>query len=177
MLAARTGGTEGVDAQVLHVQCKVHFLCLGHHGHRGGGGVDAALGLGLGHALHPMHPALVLEAVVGPGPFHRKDGFLHAAQLGLVEVEQFQRPAAALHIHGVHAQQTVGKQGGFLSPCPAPDLHDDVLFVPRVPGQQQNFEIIFQLCHILTFFADFLLYHLLEVRIGDGFFEQGFGLC
>ena len=176
VLAARTGGTEGVDAQVLHVQRKVHFLCLGHHGHRGGGGVDAALGLGLGHALHPMHPALVLEAVVGPGPFHRKDGFLHAAQLGLVEVEQFQRPAAALHIHGVHAQQTVGKQGSFLSPCPAPDLHDDVLFVPRVPGQQQNFEIIFQLFHILTFFADFLLYHLLEVRIGDGFFEQGFGL-
>ena len=44
------------------------------------------------------------------------------------------------------------------------------------PWQQQNFEIIFQLCHILTFFADFLLYHLLEVRIGDGFFEQGFGL-
>ena len=44
VLAARTGGTEGVDAQVLHVQRKVHFLCLGHHGHRGGGGVDAALG-------------------------------------------------------------------------------------------------------------------------------------
>ena len=90
---------------------------------------------------------------------------LWGSQLSLIEVEQFQRPAAALHIHGVHAQQTVGKQSGFLSPCPAPDLHDDVLFVPRVPGQQQNFEIIFQLCHILTFFADFLLYHLLEVRM------------
>ncbi len=32
-------------------------------------------------------------------------------------------------------------------------------------GQQHNFEIIFQFFHILTFFADFLLYHLLEVRV------------
>ena len=52
------------------------------------------------------------------------------------------------------------------------------LFVPWVPGQQQNFEIIFQLCHILTFFADFLLYHLLEVRVKCArFFQQSFGLC
>ena len=64
MLTARTGGAEGVNAQVLHIQRKVHLLCLRHYRHGGGGGVDAALGLGLRHPLHPVHPALILETVI-----------------------------------------------------------------------------------------------------------------
>ena len=165
VLTARTGGAEGVNAQVLHIQRKVHLLCLRHYRHGGGGGVDAALGLGLRHTLHPVHPALVLEAVICACTVHRDDGFLYAAKFGLVQVEQFQRPTTVLGVHGVHAQQAVGKQGGFLAAGTAADLHDDVFAVVHVLGQQQNFEIIFQLCHILTFFADFLLYHLLEVRV------------
>ncbi len=43
----------------------LHLLRLGHHRHRDGGGVDAALGLGLGHPLHPVDAALELEAAVG----------------------------------------------------------------------------------------------------------------
>ena len=57
-------------------------------------------------------------------------------------------------------------------------LHDDAFLVVYVLRQQQNFEIIFQLCHILTFFAQFLLYHSLKVRV-EGLvpFQQGFRLC
>ena len=140
--------------------------------------MDAALRLGLRHTLHTVYTALVLEAVVGPGTIHREDGFLHAAKLRLVEVEHFQLPAPALHIHGVHAQQAVGKQGSFLPSCAAADLHNDIFAIVHILGQQQNFEIIFQLFHILTFFADFLLYHLLEVRVKCArFFQQSFGLC
>ena len=176
VLTARAAGTEGIDAQILGVQRYVHLFGLRHDRHRGGGGVDAALGLGLGHALHPVHTALVLEAVVGPGTIHREHGFFHTAQFGLIQVQQLQRPAVVLGVHGVHPQKAVGKQGGFLAACTAPDLHDDAFAVVDVPGEQQNFEIFFQLCHILTFFADFLLYHLFEVRIGSGFFQQGPGL-
>ena len=177
MLTARTGGAEGVNAQILHVQRKVYLLCLRHYRHGGGGGVDAALGLGLRHTLYPVHPALVLEAVIRTCAVHRDDGFLYAAKLRLVQVEHFQRPAAVLGVHGVHPQQTVGKQGGFLAAGTAADLHDDVFAIVHVLGQQQNFEIIFQLCHILTFFADFLLYHLLEVRVKcSGLLQQSFGL-
>ena len=165
MLTARTGGAESINAQVLHVQRKVHLLCLRHYRHGGGRGVDAALGLSLRHPLHPVHTALVLEAVIRTCAVHRDDGFLYAAKLGLVQVEHFQRPAAVLGVHGVHAQQAVGKQSSFLAAGAAAYLHDDVFAVVHVLGQQQNFEIIFQLCHILTFFADFLLYHLLEVRV------------
>ena len=135
--------------------------------------MDAALRLGLRHTLHTVYTALVLEAVVCPCAVHCEDGFLHAAKLRLVEVEHFQLPALALHIHGVHAQQAVGKQGSFLPSCAAADLHNDIFAIVHILGQQQNFEIIFQLFHILTFFADFLLYHLLEVRVKCArFFQQ-----
>ena len=70
----------------------------------------------------------------------------------------------------------MGKQSCLLAACPAPDLDDDIFAVVDVLGQQQNFEIIFQLCHILTLFADLLLYHLLEVRIESLALEQGFRL-
>ncbi len=54
---------------------------------------------------------------------------------------------------------------------------NDFFAIVHILGQQQNFEIIFQLFHILTFFADFLLYHLLEVRVKCArFFQQSFGL-
>ena len=68
--------------------------------------------------------------------------------------------------------------GKFLAAGTGAYLHDDAFLVVYVLRQQQNFEIIFQLCHILTFFAQFLLYHSLKVRI-EGLvpFQQGFCLC
>ena len=135
VLAACAGGTEGINAQILHVQRKVHFLCLRHHGHRGGGCVDAALGLGLRHTLHPVHTALVFQTAVGPVAVHREDGFLHAAQFRLVEVEHFQLPSPALRVHAVHAQQAVSEQGGFFAARTAANLHDDVFAVVGIFGQ------------------------------------------
>ena len=70
VLTARTGGAEGINAQILHIQRKVHLLCLRHYRHSGGGGVNAALGLGLRHTLHPVHPALVLETVIRTCAIH-----------------------------------------------------------------------------------------------------------
>ena len=134
MLTARTGGAEGIDAQVLHIQRKVHLLCLRHHRNGGGGGVDAPLRFGLRYTLYPVHPALVLEAVIRTCAIHRDDGFLYAAKFGLVQVEHFQCPATVLGVHGVHAQQAVGKQGGFLAAVTAADLHDDVFAVVHVLG-------------------------------------------
>ena len=47
------------------IQRKIHLLGLRHHRHGGGGGLDAALTLGLGHPLDAVDTALKLEAVVG----------------------------------------------------------------------------------------------------------------
>ena len=42
-----------------------HFLGLGQHRHCDSGGVDAALGFGFGHTLHPVHAAFELQAGIG----------------------------------------------------------------------------------------------------------------
>ena len=139
--------------------------------------MDAALGLGVGHPLHPVDPALKFEAAVGPLPVDGKDGLPHPAQLGLAQVEQLHLPAMGGGVHAVHPHQTVGKEGGLLAAHPAAHLDDDAAAVVFVPGQQQHFERLFQLRHRLRFFADLLLYHLFEVRL-EGLVpgEQGFCL-
>ena len=45
-----------------------------------------------------------------------------------------------LGVHGVHPKQAVGKQGAFLAAHAAPDLHDHILFVIGILGQQQNLQ-------------------------------------
>ena len=72
--------------------------------------------------------------------------------------------------------QRGGKQRRFLAARAAADLHDNAFAVIDILGQQQNFERIFQFFHIVTFFADLLLYHLLKVRVEGFAFEQGFCL-
>ena len=140
--------------------------------------MDAPLRLRLGDALHPVDAALVLETVVCAPAIDREDGFLRAAKLSLIEVQQLHLPAPPLNVHRVHPHEAVGKQRSFLAAGTGAYLHDDAFFVVCILRQQQNFEIIFQLCHILTLFADLLLYHSLKVRI-EGFlpFQQGFRLC
>ncbi len=64
VLAAGAAGAEGVVAVVVGLEIDFDVLRLGQHGHGGGRGVDAALGFGLGHALHAMAAAFVLQLAV-----------------------------------------------------------------------------------------------------------------
>jgi hypothetical protein len=63
-LAAFAGGAADIDFDLVRLDFHVHFLCFRQHGDGGGAGVDAALRFGRGHALDPMHAALVFEAFV-----------------------------------------------------------------------------------------------------------------
>jgi hypothetical protein len=59
VLAAGAAGAEGVDAQVGRVELHLFGLVgLGHHGHRAGAGVDAALAFGGRHPLHAVAAGL-----------------------------------------------------------------------------------------------------------------------
>ena len=44
-----------VEPVIVGLDIDLDVLRLGHHGNRSGRRVDAALGLGLGHPLHPVH--------------------------------------------------------------------------------------------------------------------------
>ncbi len=81
MLAAGARGAEGVDAQVRRIDHDVGILGLGHHRDGAGGGVDAALGLGLGHALHAVAAGLELELASTRPAHDARDHLLVAAEL------------------------------------------------------------------------------------------------
>ena len=63
--------TVDVDAQVPRVDLDLDVLGLGQHGDGRRRRVDAALGLGCGHALHAVHARLELHLrvhLVAPDP-------------------------------------------------------------------------------------------------------------
>ena len=61
------------------VDLDLDLLGLGQHGDRDGRGVDAALGLGLGHALHAVDAALELQPAVDAVALDQGDDLLDAA--------------------------------------------------------------------------------------------------
>ena len=88
VLPARAAGAVGVHAEVLVLDLDVvHLVGHGHDHHGGGGGVHAALGLGGGHPLHPVHAALVLEDAVDAVALHLAHDFLEAARGALAVAE------------------------------------------------------------------------------------------
>ena len=166
MLTACARRTEGIDAQILGVQFKLHFLGFGHDGHRDGRGVDAALGLGLRHALDAVDAAFKLQAAVDIGAFYRKDDFLYASQLGGVLADGLALPAAFGSVHVVHPPQAVGKERGFFAARTGTNFQNDAFFVIGILGDEQQAEILFALCQIPGDFAKFLLYHSGKRRVG-----------
>src|SRR5690606_17905288 len=166
VLAAGAGGAEGVDAQVRLVEADlVHLIGLGHHRHGAGGGVDAALGLGGGHPLHPVGAGFELEPGVDILALHPGDDFLEAAVLARALADDLHLPALALGVPAVHAKQVAGEDRRLVAAGAGADLEKDVAPVVGVPGQQQPLQ--FQLEALAAGLArgDFLLGHFLEIGI------------
>ena len=110
------------------------FLGLRHHGHRDGGGMDAALGLSLRHPLHPVNAAFKFQLAEGSHAFHAQDQFLDAAQLGLAQADDLGAPALPGGVHRVHPPQAGRKQRGLLSAGTGADLQNHALVIVDVPG-------------------------------------------
>ena len=146
------------------VDLDVDLLGLGRDEHTGGGGVDAALGLGRGHALHAVHAALVLQprphALSGLGGalaalgLHGDLDVLVAAELGLGGVDDLGLPADALGVAQVHAQQVAGEQGGLVAARAGLDLEDDVLVVAGVARDEQQPQLLGELLALLLQLLD-----------------------
>ena len=109
--------------------------------------MNAALRLGDGHALHAVHPALVLQvrphALVGCGRALRTDrerNVLETAELRVGRTHLGDAPAVRLRVAGVHARQIGGEQRGFFAALTRLDLKDDVHRILGVAGSQNLHE-------------------------------------
>src|SRR5690606_41551628 len=109
-LPAGPGGAVDVDAQIAVVDLHLDLLGLGHHQHADSRGVDAALGLGDGDALHAVHPALELQlpphalAGFGAAAARDRDGdVLAGAQVGVDGADDLGLQAPAFAVPQVYA--------------------------------------------------------------------------
>ena len=120
------------------------FLRFGEDGDRDRRGMDAPLRLRFGHALHAVHAALVFQAPVGALAADVDDGFLHAAELRLVEIDGFEAEAVLFAVPLVHAVELIGKERRFLAARARADLEGAAPVVLLVLGKEQQFELVFE---------------------------------
>ena len=111
---------------------QVDLLRLGQHGDGDGGGVDAAAGLGDGHALHAMDTALESELPVNVLPADEEAHFLEAAALAHAAAHRLDLPAMCVGIFLIKAGQLGGKERSLLAARARADFHNGVARVGRV---------------------------------------------
>ena len=94
--------------------------------------MNAPLALGGRHALHTVHPTLVLEHAERAVALDRERGLLHATSVGLAHVEQFHLVPTCNGVALVDIEQVAREQRGLLAAGAAADLHDHVAGVVGV---------------------------------------------
>ena len=117
---------------------KSDFLRDRQHGDGCGRSVDAPLGLGRRHALHPMDAALELEPGENAAAGHFGHDLLEPPRRPLARRQNFDLPALPLGVFDVHAEQIAGEQGGFVPARARPDFDDCAALVGGVLGQERN---------------------------------------
>jgi hypothetical protein len=114
---------------------------LGQDRDRAGRGVDAALRLGGGHALHAVRAGLELETCVGAAAHHAADDLLVAAVLARALAHHLDLPALALGVARVHAEQVAREDRGLVAAGAGTDLEEQVRFVVGVLRDQEPGEL------------------------------------
>src|SRR5690348_9785600 len=109
--------------------------------------MDAALRLGLRHALHAMPAGLELEARVGALPDDARDHLLVAAELGRALRDDLDLPAAALGVAGIHAEEISGEEPRLVAAGAGADLEERVALVVRVLRDERLLKACLELFH------------------------------
>ena len=143
-LPAGAGRAVDVDLEVVGVDLDLDLLRLGQHGHRRGGGVDPALGLGGRHALDAVRAALVLQADVGVGALDDEDGLVDPVLVGLVLGQHLDLPLVHRGVAQVHVVEVAREEVGLVAADGAADLHDHVAALVGVLRQQQGLHALLE---------------------------------
>src|SRR4029079_4391738 len=94
--------------------------------------VDAALRLGLGHALHAVHAGLELELRIGASARDARDDLAIAAVLAGIRAQDLDAPALALRVAAVHPEQVAREDRGLVAAGARADLEEQVRVVVGV---------------------------------------------
>ena len=134
ILSSGTTGTECLPFDLAFIDMHLKLIRFGQYGNRCRRGMDTALRLGHGYALHAMYTGFVLERTVDVLTGHIEDDLLIAAYGAFVEGRDGLFESFDLEILGVHAEEVTGKNSRLVTACTATNLHNDVLAVLGILG-------------------------------------------
>ena len=164
-LTAGAGGAVGVNAQVGLLDVDVDLIRLGQHGHGCRGGLDAALGLGLGDALDAVDAGLVLHDGVDALAGDLELDGLEAARVGRGAGEHLDLPALGGREALVHLVQVSREDARLVAADAGANLNDGVLLVVGVCRDEKELDVLLQGGELLLVGGDVLLEHCLLVRV------------
>ena len=137
--------------------------------------MDAALGFGGGDALDAVDAGLVLHLGVDFVALDDGGDFFQAADdAGFGLGEDFDLPLVLLGEAEVHAEDLGDEDRGLVAAGAGAELDDDVLVVVGVLGEEEDFEVFFDLGEARLEREEFFLGHGADVGVGFG--EHGFGV-
>src|SRR5262249_43084962 len=137
VLAARAASPHPLPFNILVLDFNLHVVRFGQHGHGGGRGVDAALLLGLGNALHAVAAALIPQVGEHIVAGDAEDLFLEAAVLAGAEGDVLDLPALVASVVGVHVVEVAGEQRRLVAAGAGTDFNDDAAEVLAGIDEQQ----------------------------------------
>lgn len=134
-LAAGTAGATNFNADFIGADLKFDFFGHRKNGDSGGGGVDAALGFGGGHALDAMDAAFMAHGGKDSLARQFENDFFEPAQIGGAGGEGFKFPAAVFGVAAVHTKEVTSKDGRFGTTRAGPNFHDGVAMLVGIGGK------------------------------------------
>ncbi|KIU01434.1 hypothetical protein QU38_01650, partial [Staphylococcus aureus] len=123
---------------VVVLDVDVDVLDLGQHGDCRRRGVDAALCLGAGHALHAVHAGFELQLGEGAAPLDLGDDFLEAAHGAFAGGHQLPLPALQRGEALIHPVEVAREQRRLVAAGAGTDFQHDVAVVHDILGQQRD---------------------------------------
>ena len=144
----------------------LEFIRFGQYGYCSRRGMDTPLGLRHRHALHAVHTRFVFERTIDVLAHDVEDDLLVSAASTFAEGRDRIFEAFHLEILGVHTEEVAGKDRRFVSTRTATDLHDDVLAIFGILGQELELEFFLELRDLRFELIDLSARHLLHIGIG-----------
>src|SRR3990172_4297168 len=89
-----------------------------------------------GDALNAVNTRFEFEPGISSCTFNQKGYLLETTYPNIVLGQHFNLPVLLFSITAVHSKKVGSKKSSFISPCSGTDLHDDILLITRIPGNQ-----------------------------------------
>src|SRR5262245_2893144 len=138
VLSARPRGTVGVDAQIRRIDLDlIDLIELGEDCDGARRGMDAALRLGGGHALHAVGTRLELQPRERAFTGDATDDLAVAPVLTGALAEHLRAEALGFGIARVHAVEVAGEDRRLVATGAGPHLEEYVALIARILRQQQ----------------------------------------